>query len=159
MLKSTLRILSQVCLGMYVAIVRFTAYADRKKHLKNRTIIRLVSTLFSSSWVFLCFKLIFMAFYRALSNISYARQTYVIHAYADKKSNICYVWWLNMYYILSSHVIMTSLTLIPSLGLQWLLGFSVTFDGPLFLQYTFVILASTHVRNTDVFTLFNETCL
>ncbi|XP_052818433.1 adhesion G protein-coupled receptor L4-like [Mya arenaria] len=42
------------------------------------------------------------------------------------------------------HMVQTSLSLIPALGLHWALGFSITFDGPVFLQYLFVVLASAH---------------
>jgi len=43
------------------------------------------------------------------------------------------------------HVLKTSLSLIPVLGLQWSLGFSITFGGSTSLQYLYVILASTQV--------------
>ena len=44
------------------------------------------------------------------------------------------------------HVLVTSLSLFPVLSFQWIVGLSVTFDGPVFFQYTYVVLCSGQVK-------------
>ncbi|KAL4234284.1 hypothetical protein ACF0H5_005935 [Mactra antiquata] len=44
--------------------------------------------------------------------------------------------------VIIKHVCISSLSMIPVLGLLWIFGFAVTFNGPLFFKYLYVVLAS-----------------
>ena len=57
---------------------------------------------------------------------------------------------------LCRHVLVTSLSLFPVLSFQWIVGLSVTFDGPVFFQYTYVVLCSGQVKYQSKFSSERE---